>query len=121
MIQRITEDFWKSWSGDYLYTLQQRPKWRVVQRLAKIGQIILARNPLVPPSQWELGRITACHPGDDNLTRVVTVKTGRSEYKRPIAKLCFLPVTINSKESKDSIMAGGCPVNVPDVIDIAKS
>ena len=56
------------------------------------------RNPLVPPSQWELGRITACHPGDDNLTRIVTVKTGRSEYKRPIAKLCFLSVTINSED-----------------------
>ncbi|KYN43226.1 hypothetical protein ALC56_02411 [Trachymyrmex septentrionalis] len=88
MVQHITESFWRSWSGDYMHTLQQRLKWRVVQQLAKIGQ--------------ELGRITACHPGDDNLTRVVTVKTGRSEYKRPIAKFCFLPVTINSEESKDS-------------------
>ncbi|KYN41747.1 hypothetical protein ALC56_03890 [Trachymyrmex septentrionalis] len=80
---------WRAWSGDYLHTLQQRPKWRIVQRLAKVGQIVLVRNPLAPLSQWELGRITACHPGDDNLTRVVIVKTERSEYKRPIAKLCF--------------------------------
>ncbi|KYN43228.1 hypothetical protein ALC56_02413 [Trachymyrmex septentrionalis] len=107
MIQRITQDFWRSWSGDYLHIFQQRPKWRVVQRLAKIGQIVLVRNPLAPPSQWKLSRITACHPGNDNLTRVVTVKTGRFEYKKPIAKLCFLPVTINSEESKDSVMAGG--------------
>ncbi|XP_018399614.1 PREDICTED: uncharacterized protein LOC108777272 [Cyphomyrmex costatus] len=107
MVQQMTEGFWRSWSGDYLHTLQQRPKWRVVQRLAKVGQIVLVRNPLAPPSQWELGRITACHPGDDNLTRVVTVKTSHSEYKRPIAKLCFLPVTINSEESKDSVTAGG--------------
>ncbi|XP_018371806.1 PREDICTED: uncharacterized protein LOC108766801 [Trachymyrmex cornetzi] len=106
MVQQMTEGFWRSWSGDYLHTLQQHPKWRVVQRLAKVGQIVLVRNPLAPPSQWELGRITACHPGDDNLTRVVTIKTSHSVYKRPIAKLCFLPVTINSEESKDSVTAG---------------
>jgi len=63
------------------------------------------RNLLVPPSQWELGRITACHPGDNELTRIATVKTGRSEYKRLIVKLCFLPVTINTEESRDFVMA----------------
>jgi len=31
MIQYSTEDFWKAWTHDYLYSLQQRPKWRVVQ------------------------------------------------------------------------------------------
>ncbi|XP_011687752.1 PREDICTED: uncharacterized protein LOC105449960 [Wasmannia auropunctata] len=106
-IQRLTEIFWRSWSSDYLQTLQQRPKWRVVVRLAKVGQIVLVRNPLTPPSHWELGRITACHPGDDGLTRVVTVQTSRSEYRRPIAKLCFLPVDINTEEAKGSVTAGG--------------
>ncbi|XP_029171148.1 uncharacterized protein LOC114940595 [Nylanderia fulva] len=107
MIQRLTEEFWRSWSSDYLHSLQQRPKWRVIQRLAKVGQIVLVRNPLAPPSHWDLGRIVACHPGEDGLTRVVTVKTSRSEYKRPIVKLCFLPVAINTEEVKDSVMAGG--------------
>jgi len=37
------------------------------KRLAKVGQIVLMRNPLAPPSQWELGRITACYPGDIRL------------------------------------------------------
>jgi len=50
-----------------------------VQRLAKVGQIILVRNLLASSSQWKLGRITACiHFGDDDLTRVVTIKTGLS-------------------------------------------
>lgn len=109
-IQRITEVFWRSWSSDYLHALQQRPKWRVIQRLANVGQVVLVRNPLSPPSQWELGRIIACHPGDDGLTRVVTVKTCRSEYKRPIVKLCFLPVAINTEESKNSVTAGGTSI-----------
>lgn len=107
LVQRCSEGFWKSWSSDYLHTLQQRPKWRIVQRLAKVGQIVLLRNSLAPPCQWELGRITACHPGDDGLTRVVTVKTCRSEYKRPLTKLCFLPVDVNVESAMDPVMAGG--------------
>jgi len=91
-----------------LYIFQQRTKWRVVQRLAKVGQIVLVRNSLALPSQWELGRITACHPGD--LTRVVTIKTGCSEYKRSIVELCFLPVTINTEEFKDFVTAGGVSI-----------
>ncbi|KYN02013.1 hypothetical protein ALC62_07192, partial [Cyphomyrmex costatus] len=110
MVQRIAEEFWRSWSRDYLHTLQQRPKWRTVLRLAKVGQIVLVRNELAPPSHWELGRIIRCHPGNDELTRVVTVKTSRSEYKRPIAKLCFLPVDLNTEDEKDSAMAGGIPM-----------
>jgi len=56
-------------------------------------------NPLAPASQWELGRITACHPGDDGLIRVATVKTSRSKYKQSVAKLCFLLVAINTEEA----------------------
>lgn len=81
----------------------------MVQQLAKVGQIILVRNPLTPPCQWELVRITACHPGDDGLIHVVTVRTHKAEYKRPIAKLCFLPIAINTAESEDSVTAGGTP------------
>jgi len=109
MVQQIIKGFWRSWFSDYLHTVQQRPK---IARCSATGQIVLVRNPLVPPSQWELNRITACHPGDDELTRV-TVKTGCSEYRRPIVKLCFLPITINIEESKDSITAGGVSVERP--------
>ncbi|XP_076658249.1 uncharacterized protein LOC143362189 [Halictus rubicundus] len=102
LVQRITENVWKSWSNDYLHTLQQRPKWRTVQGLAKVGQMVLLRNTALPPSTWELGRITACHPGEDGLTRVVTIRTSRSEYKRPLAKICFLPVAINEHDEQRS-------------------
>lgn len=106
IVQRLTEIFWRSWS--LLAHLQQRPKWRVIQRLARVDQIVM-RNPLAPASQWKLGRIT-CHPGDDDLTRVVTVKTSRSEYKRRIAKLCFFSIEINTEDSKDSVTASGVTI-----------
>lgn len=69
--------------------------------------IVLLRNANAPPSQWELGRITECHPGNDRITRVVTVKTARSSYKRPVVKLCFLSIDINVETATDSRTAGG--------------
>jgi len=49
----------------------------------------------------------AYHPGDNGLIRVVIVKTNRSEYKRPVVKLCFLSVVFNTEESDESVTAGG--------------
>ncbi|XP_071581131.1 uncharacterized protein [Temnothorax nylanderi] len=98
LITQMRDSFWKLWSNDYLHTLQQRPKWRQIQNLARVGRLVLLRNPLAPPSRWELGRIVECHPGDDGLTRVVSVKTARSTYKRAVVKLSFLPVDINTPE-----------------------
>ncbi|XP_076659879.1 uncharacterized protein LOC143363163 [Halictus rubicundus] len=95
LIQRLTETCWRAWMTDYVQTLLQHPKWKTRQNLTKVGQIVLLRNTNTPPYTWALRRIVACHPGDDGLVRVVTVKTAHAEFKRPIAKLCFLPVAIN--------------------------
>ncbi|XP_018407519.1 PREDICTED: uncharacterized protein LOC108783448 [Cyphomyrmex costatus] len=95
LVQQKSEVIWKAWSNDYLTGLQQRSKWRVAQKLARVGRLVLLRDPLAPPCKWELGRIIECHTGDDGLTRVVTVKTSKSTYKRSIVKLCFLPVDLN--------------------------
>ena len=78
-----------------------------MQRLTRVGRIVLIRNPLTPPSQWELGRIQECHPGADGLTRVVTVRTSRTTYKRPLSKICFLPVDIMNDTRHEPDTAGG--------------
>ncbi|EFN65247.1 hypothetical protein EAG_00253, partial [Camponotus floridanus] len=96
LIRQLTEQFWKIWQSDYVNTLQQRVKWKQVQPSVKPGLMVLIRNPLLPPCKWELGRITQCHLGSDGYVRVVTVRTAHSEYKRPIVKLCVLPIDIES-------------------------
>ncbi|XP_011171896.1 uncharacterized protein LOC105204504 [Solenopsis invicta] len=106
LIQKLNEEIWRAWRNNYLHTLQQRPKWRSVQQLAKQGRLFLLRDPLAPPSKWKLGRITQCHLGPDHLIRVVTIKTATAEYKRPITKICFLPVDINSCNERDNATAG---------------
>ncbi|XP_044751719.1 uncharacterized protein LOC123311714 [Coccinella septempunctata] len=42
---------------------------------------------------WTLGRVTRCHPGNDGIVRVATIrcKDGK-EIRRPITKICILPV-----------------------------
>ncbi|XP_011702625.1 PREDICTED: uncharacterized protein LOC105458779 [Wasmannia auropunctata] len=77
-----------------------------VARRATSGQLVLVRNPLAPPSHWELERIRKCHYGSDGLTRVVTVQTSRSEYTRSIAKICFLRVDINQEVEASPATAG---------------
>ncbi|XP_071632830.1 uncharacterized protein [Temnothorax longispinosus] len=83
MVQRLQERFWKIWSSDYLNSLQQRKKWQTCQINLKIGDLVLLRNPSLPPTKWDIGRVLQCHTGDDDLVRVVTIKTARSTLKRP--------------------------------------
>ena len=42
------------------------------------------------PAQWPVGRVIWTHPGCDNLVRVVTLKTARGVYKRPVSKVAVL-------------------------------
>ncbi|XP_029157646.1 uncharacterized protein LOC114930069 [Nylanderia fulva] len=102
LVRQLTERLWKLWQSDYINMLQQRGKWRHIEKPnIRVGQLVLLRNPLLPPCKWELGRVVLCHPGLDELVRVVTVKTASSEYKRPIGRLCLLPIDIEKSESAD--------------------
>lgn len=42
--------------------------------------------------KWPLGRVVSTHPGSDGICRVVTVRTASGVYKRPVVKICPLPV-----------------------------
>ncbi|XP_076301464.1 uncharacterized protein LOC143219346 [Lasioglossum baleicum] len=97
LVRHMAERFWKLWQHDYLNTLQQRGKWRSPCPPIAVGQLVLVRNSTLPPCKWELGRVVHLHPGDDNHTRVVTIKTATACFKRPIVKVCPLPVTCNSE------------------------
>lgn len=96
LIRQITEKFWKIWQTDYVNTLQQRTKWRAAAPSVREGTLVLLRDSTLPPCKWELGRVIRCFPGPDGLVRAVTVRTATSEYKRPITKLCLLPINLEA-------------------------
>ncbi|XP_029173240.1 uncharacterized protein LOC114942104 [Nylanderia fulva] len=95
MVHSLVEQIWRSWSQDYLHSLQQRRKWSEKTSCFRIGELALLKNPLLPPSKWNLARVTQIHPGSDGLVRVVTVRTASSILKRPITLLCRLPINSN--------------------------
>jgi hypothetical protein len=91
-LQRIVQEYWKEWSTEYLCQMQQRSKWRQPQENLEIGQIVLIIEDNLPPTKWCMGRIIQTFPGNDSLLRVVTIQTKDTTLKRPIHKLCILPI-----------------------------
>lgn len=99
-LQKMQQQFWKIWSTEYLSRLQQRPKWNRVHNNFLINDMVLIKDEQLPPGKWPLGRITETHPGKDELTRVVTIRTSTGECKRPITKVCKLPITEKDEEEE---------------------
>lgn len=91
-MQRLLQDFWDTWSHEYLVRLQQRPKWKQPHANMKAGQLVLIKEDNLPPSRWILGRITQTFPGKDGLVRAAEVKCKNTTVSRPIHKLCLLPI-----------------------------
>lgn len=90
-IQKITQDFWRTWSIEYIHQLQQRQKRFKKKIEIKVGELVLLVDENQPPMRWLVGRITKIHPGKDNIVRVITAETPQGESKRPVSKVCLMP------------------------------
>ncbi|KAJ0169592.1 hypothetical protein K1T71_010808 [Dendrolimus kikuchii] len=93
MVQKITQCFWRIWQRDYLHTLQQRLKWFHDQENLKIGDVVAIVDQNISPLEWRLGKVVAIHPGSDGIVRVVTLRTEKGILKRPVVKVCPLPLS----------------------------
>lgn len=92
LLRQLLDHFWSRWSKECLQRYHDVAKWnRQLPSLAK-DSLVLVTDERYPPSKWPLGRIVEVHPGKDGSTRVVTVRTQTSVFKRPIVKLCPLPI-----------------------------
>ncbi|XP_077282090.1 uncharacterized protein LOC143908342 [Temnothorax americanus] len=91
LLRKKIDCFWKRWSVECLQRYLAVSKWYHPSNDIKEGSLVLMTDERYPPSKWPLGRVTKLHPGPDGLTRVVTLRTASSSFKRPIAKLCVLP------------------------------
>lgn len=95
MIQKMYQEVCSKWKNNYLHQLQNRPKWFNKQPNINIGDLVLLKEDS-QPHRWPLARVVDVHPGKDDLTRVVTLKTDHNIVKRPIVKICPLP--LNNEE-----------------------
>ena len=93
IVKQMTQHIWRRWSLEYLTNLQQRSKWNKTEQNAEVGDIALIKENNLPPSKWLLGKVIELYPGTDGNVRVVTLKTQHGTLKRPIHKLCQLPIS----------------------------
>lgn len=96
--QEMLEHFWKRWEAEYLTTLQERKKWRREKENVKVGQLVLLKDENLPPASWKMARIKELLPGKDGLVRNVVIETSKTILKRPVQKICILPVDCAEKE-----------------------
>lgn len=92
-VQKLRDQTMAEFKTRFIHQLQHRRKWNEVKDNMKIGDVVIVEDHRVPQHKYPIGIVTDVHPGDDGLTRVVTVKmeSGRL-FKRSISKLCSLPV-----------------------------
>ncbi|XP_044580471.1 uncharacterized protein LOC123262367 [Cotesia glomerata] len=89
---KARQDFWKRWYLEYLHELQTRQKWDSNRGDIKVNQIVLLMDKNQPCMRWQLGVVIETHPGEDNITRVASIRTAQGIYKRNITLLCPLPI-----------------------------
>ncbi|XP_055589846.1 uncharacterized protein LOC129742027 [Uranotaenia lowii] len=102
--QKLFQDVWRRWHLEYLTTLSPRSKWINSPVTIKENQLVLLKEEGIPPIRWPTARISKIHPGEDGITRVVTLQTPKGSCTRPVAKICLLPIAPPPEES--TITAG---------------
>jgi len=96
LLRQMLDNFWVRWSTECLQRYLAIYKWNKSVPSLKEGSLVLVIDERYPPSKWPLGRVIQTHPGKDGHTRVVTVHTQFSLFKRPIVKLCPLPISVDT-------------------------
>ena len=90
LCQCLVHHFCQRWENEYLSSMNKLSKWKYPSRNMAIGDIVILQESGTVPTKWPLGRILQTHPGQDNLVRVVTLKTAQGIYKRPVSKIAVL-------------------------------
>ena len=89
------QHFWQRWSDEYLCHLQRFAKWNMPSANLKVGDIVCLCGEQISPTRWVLARVMEVHPGPDGKVRVVTVRTSKGMYRRPVTKIA--PLVFNDE------------------------
>ena len=89
-VQALRTIFWSRWTKEYLPSLTKRARWRNNIPNYNVGELVLVQDDDLKRGKWPLGRIVKVKPGQDDVVRVVTVRTKTGTYTRPVTKLLRL-------------------------------
>ena len=83
-MQRLSDEFWDRWSGEYIQNLTKFTKWLTPHKNLCVGDIVLCKYlPEIRPHAWPIARITKTVSGHNVCVRVVELQTGGKIYQRP--------------------------------------
>ncbi|KAI5614831.1 hypothetical protein C0J50_10985, partial [Silurus asotus] len=88
--QNIVEQFWISFTRNYLPTLQTRQKWHKALPNLEVDSVVLIVDPQLPRAQWPIGKIQKTLPSSDGRVRTAEVVIDGKVYLRPVARLIQL-------------------------------
>ncbi|XP_030762928.1 uncharacterized protein LOC115887598 [Sitophilus oryzae] len=89
ILQSMVQHLWRRWSTQYLHTLHERSKWQFKTNTENLlGSLVLLKDENNPPSKWSIARIVALHPGKDDITRVVIVRTSNCNILKRSIVIC---------------------------------
>ena len=73
-MRRVVDEFWKKWSHSYYQSLVKYHKWRLRERNAEPGDVVLVLDREGPKGKFTLGKISTVKTDDDGIVRKVTVQ-----------------------------------------------
>ncbi|GFV68846.1 integrase catalytic domain-containing protein [Trichonephila clavipes] len=74
----------------------ERGKWMIEKDNVMCGTMVIVKEDFTPVCNWLLGRVVEVNHGSDGKVRTIRIKTKNGEFKRPITKICILPVDVNN-------------------------
>lgn len=89
-LQKYAQSFWYRWRNEYLKELNRQYIANPKRHPINVGDVVILKEDSLPPARWPLARILELHPGPDGVTRVVTLRTQSSVFKRAVCKICPL-------------------------------
>lgn len=98
-VKALHQNFIVRWKEDYLKSLQKRYKWKTKSNDIKVDDLVIVIDDMLPPHEWNLGRIVKTHAGSDGSVRVADVKVTTGIITRPIVKLCYLPFSNSDNDT----------------------
>jgi len=91
LVNQCAQSFWRRWRDKYLNTLQTRNRWINESPNISVNDMVIVKEPNVPPLRWRMARVQEVFPGADGVVRVVRLHTTTGTFTRPVVKIVKLP------------------------------
>ncbi len=87
LMNRLTQDLWKTWIGCYLQSLHHRTKWTTPAENLKKDDLVFIKDETLRYRDWPMARVLEVYSGDDGKVRTAYLLCHGKQYRRSIHRL----------------------------------